>query len=71
MMHYKKTAYGFEFGSAKVSRLISDVKGWVVIGLRTPQHTGVNEIQIYVTKTGKVRITDSRGEWTAPTKKQS
>ena len=65
-MHYKETAYGFEFGSAKVSRLISDEKGWVVIGLETPKHTDGKEIQIYVTKTGKVRVSDSRGEWTAP-----
>jgi len=70
-MHYKETKYGFEFGAAKVSRLISDEKGWVVIGIETPKHPGGNEIQIYVTKTGKVRIHDSRGEWTAPPKKQS
>ena len=66
IMHIKETAYGFEFGPATISRLISDEKGWVVIGLETPKHTDGKEIQIYVTKTGKVRVSDSRGEWTAP-----
>ena len=35
-------------------------KQWVTWGLETPKH----ELQIYVTKTGKVRIHDKRGEWT-------
>ena len=66
--HYEETAYGFEFGSAIVSRQISDKKGWVVLGLETPKYPAGKEIQIYVTKTGKVRIHDSRGEWSAPIK---
>jgi len=64
--HYEETMYGFEFGPATISRLISDKKGWVVIGLETPKHTNGKEIQIYVTKTGKVRVSDSRGEWAPP-----
>ena len=68
VMHYEETKYRFEFGAAKVSRLISDKKGWVVLGLETPKHKAGNEIQIYVTKTGKARVFDSRGEWTAPKK---
>ena len=37
--HYKETQYGFEYGSAKVSRLFSDEKkGWVTIGVTTPKY---------------------------------
>jgi hypothetical protein len=52
---------GFEWGAAKIERLFSDKKeGWVTIGLSTPKA----ELQIYVTKTGKVRIHSADGrEW--------
>ena len=64
-MNYKETEYGFEFGAAKVQRLFSDEKkGWITLEVVTPKCA----IQVYVTKTGKMRITDSRGEWTAPVK---
>lgn len=67
MIHYEETKCGFEFGSAKIERWISDKeKGWVVLGLGTPKYYSDQAIQIYVTKTGKVRISDSRGEWTPP-----
>jgi hypothetical protein len=63
-MHYKETRYGFEYGAAKVERIFSDEKnGWVVIGVQTVRK---HAIQIYVTKTGKVRIHSEGGEWTAP-----
>ena len=66
-MHYAETEYGFEYGAAKVTRIHADErKGWVIISLQTPRHGGADDMQIYVTKTGKVRIHDSRGEWTAP-----
>ena len=60
-MHYAVTTYGFEFGNAEVERHCSDEKkGWVLIGLKTGKET----LQIYVTKTGKVRIHDANGkEW--------
>ena len=59
-----KTKYGFKYGSATVDRLCSDDKeGWVLIGVNTPKD---NAIQIYVTKTGKIRIHDKNGEWTKP-----
>lgn len=52
-MHYAESPYGFEYGAAKVERLFSDEKkGWVTIGVTTPKV----EIQVYVTKTGKVRV---------------
>ena len=64
-MHYKETRYGFEYGAAKVNRVFSDEKkGWVVLGIETPKHK--HGLQIYVTKTGKVRIHSEGGEWTAP-----
>jgi len=67
-IHYRPVNYGFEFGSAVVTRLISDFKKkWVVVCVGTPKHK--RGIQVYVTKTGKVRISDERGEWTPPAKK--
>lgn len=67
LLHFQPTQHGFEWGAAKIVRLFGDdKKGWVVIGLETPRHPGHKGLQIYVTKTGKVRISDSRGEWSAP-----
>jgi len=58
-VHFKETEYGFEYGSGKVDRLFSDKKkGWVIIGIRTPKE----DLQIYITKTGKVGIHNSKGE---------
>lgn len=58
------TQYGFEWGPARVVRLFDGGKeGWVVLGIETPRHNGHNTVQVYVTKTGKVRVFDSRGEW--------
>jgi hypothetical protein len=64
MIHYKLVPYGFEYGPAIVTRISSDdKKGWVVISVETPKQS----IQVYVTKTGKVRVHDSRGgEWEKP-----
>jgi hypothetical protein len=59
MSHYKDIPYGFEFGAAKVTRCMSDdKKGWVVVAIDTPKgHT-----QIYVTKTGKLRVFTDKKE---------
>lgn len=70
-IHYKPTQYGFEYGSAKIERLFSDEKrGYVTISVETPKYKqGGKEhsaIQIYITKTGKVRIFSSNGEWQKP-----
>lgn len=63
----KITQYGFEWGSAKIERHISDEKkGWIVMGLETPKYKGDKALQIYVTKTGKVRIFGPNGEWNKP-----
>ena len=60
-MHYKEILYGFEYGAAKVTRLFSDhEKGWATIQVQTPKET----LQIYITKTGKVRVHSMGGkEW--------
>jgi len=69
-LHFGTTQYGLEYGNAKTTRLFGDDKnGSVTIGLETSKynHKGVkkSEIQIYITKTGKVRIF-SKGEWEPP-----
>ena len=52
-MHYRETKYGFEWGSAKISRDFSDEKaGWVTLRVETPKE----DLQIYVTRTGKIRV---------------
>jgi len=58
---FEELEYGFQYGDAIIERLMSDEKrGWVIIGLNTSK----TSIQIYVTKKGKVRITDENGlEW--------
>lgn len=67
MLNYEETKYGFNYGSAEVSRIFSDdKKGWVTLGIKTPKHTRNCGVQVYVTKTGKVRVFDERGEWTPP-----
>ena len=49
------TQYGFIFGAAKVERLCSDDKTeWVYLSIKTPRKT--QGIEIYVTKTGKLRV---------------
>jgi hypothetical protein len=54
-MNYNAIPYGFEYGAVKVTRCMSDEKkGWVVIMIETPKAS----IQVYVTKTGKVRVYD-------------
>lgn len=59
-IHFKETVFGFEWGSARITRGCSDEKnGWVVFLVKTPKE----EIQVYVTKTGKVRISSKSGEW--------
>ena len=50
--HAAITQYGFEYGSALVERCVDYGNGAVVVTIKTPKHT----IDVYVTKTGKVRI---------------
>ena len=59
MIEFKELQYGFKYGAAEIKRFFSDEKkGWVVLGLNTPKE----ELQIYVTKTGKVRIYSAKVE---------
>ena len=66
MVHFKATKFGFEYGAAKVFRCHSGDRGEVVITVETPKHPGSEAIQVYVTKTGKVRVFGSDGEWSRP-----
>ena len=70
--YYAETRYGFDWGSASIMRGFSDdEKGWVTLLLATPKHVhnDGNSLQIYVTRTGKVRISGPDGEWTPPKRK--
>jgi len=65
IINYEETQYGFKYGSADVSRIACDEdKGWVVVGVKSPK----SEVQIYITKTGKIRVFDGNGsfEWIHP-----
>ena len=68
-IHFSETQYGFNYGDAKVERLVSDEKkGYVILGLETSRHKRAKQsgIDIYVTRTGKVRIYSDGGEWRKP-----
>lgn len=60
-VHFAVTQFGFDYGDAKVERVMSDDrKGWVVIGIKSRRKT----IHIYITKTGKIRVMTYGGkEW--------
>lgn len=59
--HFRQTDYGFEFGAAKVTRACSMRDGTVIVSIATPRlKAGVD---IYVTKTGKVRVFGETTEW--------
>lgn len=46
--------YGFRWGGAKVERIASDaVRGWVLIQITGGKN---HSVQVYVTKTGKIRV---------------
>lgn len=67
-MLYEHTQFGFNFGAAEVIRYFTDEKkGWVVLGVETPKEC----LQIYVTKTGKVRISNKNGAWIPPQRKEN
>ena len=60
------TQYGFIYGPATIERACSDDKaGWAVMLLKTAKHP--DGIQLYVTKSGKVRIF-GKDEWMQPKK---
>lgn len=56
----RTTEFGFQWGAAMIQRLFSDVKkGWVTVGVETPKC----KLQVYITKTGKIRVHSDEGEW--------
>ena len=56
------TPYGFEWGPVKVERAFSNIKaGWVTLLLKTKKYP--LGIQVYVTKTGKIRVFADGREW--------
>ena len=58
-VHFAITKYGFEYGNAKIERLMSDEKrGWVIIQLKSDKA----DMQIYITRTGKVRVLSCGGK---------
>lgn len=66
---FEETRFGFNYGPAIVERICHDEKkGWTVIGIFTPKHKDGDFLNIYITKTGKIRISDSSGEWSKPSK---
>lgn len=59
--HFRQTDYGFEFGAAIVTRACSMPYGTVIVSITTPRlKIGLD---IYVTKTGKVRVFGETTEW--------
>lgn len=71
-MEMQNTQFGFEWGPVKIERGFSDeIKEWVVLIVTTKKHP--RGIQVYVTKTGKVRVfggTDGSAEWLPPQAKE-
>ena len=66
-MNYEETKHGFDYGAVSIRRCCSDEKtGWVILSLKTSK----KDLQIYITKTGKVRIYNypNEGEWCNPKK---
>lgn len=57
---FYQTNHGFMWGAVEVIRVCSeDKRGAVWIDIETPKHL----LQVYVTKTGKVRVYDDNREW--------
>ena len=58
----KRHQYGMSWGGADMRCFFDDPKkGWVVFGLITKKYP--HGLQIYVTKSGKVRVSDENSEW--------
>jgi len=56
-MSLEETTYGFKWGCIDIRRLCSDKsKGWKMLALDTPRHM----LEIYVTKTGMIKIHDQK-----------
>ncbi len=61
-MELTNTQYGFDWGPVSVERAMSDEKkGWAVLMVKTAKYQ--HGLDIYVTKTGKVRVYSDGVEW--------
>ena len=63
----RETAYGFIYGAADVRRMFETTNGAVVIGIATPRRG----VEVYITRTGMVRVFTGRDEWTPPKRAKS
>lgn len=61
-MESRNTVFGYEWGPVTVIRGFSDEKkGWVTLLVKTKKYP--YGLQVYVTKSGKVRVYSDKGEW--------
>jgi len=61
-MEGRITEHGFIFGQSEIVRCCHDEKkGWIVLLVKTKKHP--NGLQIYITKTGKIRVWNGAIEW--------
>lgn len=62
-MEFKEIDYGFKWGPAEITRVCSDEKrGWIILSIKTKKYP--YGLQVYITKTGKVRVHSPNGkEW--------
>jgi hypothetical protein len=61
-MESRRHQYGFEWGPADICcGMADDKRGWVVLLVKTKQYP--DGIQVYVTKSGKIRVHSKLGEW--------
>lgn len=59
----EETPFGFRWGPLEITRAIDDYKrGVIVTQLKTKRHM----MDVYVTRTGKIRIFDKGQEWKNP-----
>jgi hypothetical protein len=67
MPKFEQMTYGFKWGGATITRIASDDrKGFVIIELETPKYKFGKALQIRVTKTGKITISNGDGKWVPP-----
>jgi hypothetical protein len=56
-IHFKDIEYGFEYGAATIERCCSSwEQGWVVLTIKTKKVS----LQICITKSGEITITDDK-----------
>lgn len=61
-MNVKQNEHGFEWGPVNVAcGFLDEKKGWVTLILKTKKYP--HGVQVYVTKTGKIRVHTADGEW--------